>query len=368
MVKRIDKDYARFRDLIKGKIRKDLRKYISHGELIGKKGKYLVSIPIPEVRIPTFRYGDNSKGGVGQGEGDVGTPVGTGDADSGTGTAGDQPGSHILEVDVTIEELAKIMGEELALPKILPKGKSAILADRTRYTGISRVGPESLRHFKRTYKEALKRQLAMGIYDPKNPCIVPYREDKRYRSWKVKEIPQNNAVVIYMMDVSGSMGDEQKEIVRAESFWIDTWLHSQYKKLETRYIVHDASAKEVDRETFYHIRESGGTKISSAYALCSEMIKSDYDFNEWNVYPIHFSDGDNWGSEDTRKCIDILNEQVLPVSNVFCYGQVKSAYGSGQFKNDMDEAYAGNDNVITSEIKDKEGIYDSIKDFLGKGK
>jgi hypothetical protein len=68
-----------------------------------------------------------------------------------------------------------------------------------------------------------------------------------------------------MMDVSGSMGDEQKEIVRIEAFWIDTWLKSQYKKVETRYIVHDAAAREVDAHTFYHLRESGGTKISSAY-------------------------------------------------------------------------------------------------------
>ena len=61
-----------------------------------------------------------------------------------------------------------------------------------------------------------------------------------------------------MMDVSGSMGDEQKEIVRIESFWIDTWLRSQYQGIESRYIVHDVSAKEVDKHTFYHLREDGG--------------------------------------------------------------------------------------------------------------
>ena len=70
------------------------------------------------------------------------------------------------------------------------------------------------------------------------------------------------------MDVSGSMGDEQKEIVRIETFWLDTWLRHQYKGLECRYIIHDAVAREVDRETFFHTRESGGTMISSAYKLC----------------------------------------------------------------------------------------------------
>ena len=79
-----------------------------------------------------------------------------------------------------------------------------------------------------------------------------------------------------MMDVSGSMGDEQKEIVRIESFWIDAWLRSQYKGLESRYIIHDAVAKEVDRDTFFRTRESGGTMISSAYKLCAKMIDDDF--------------------------------------------------------------------------------------------
>ena len=75
------------------------------------------------------------------------------------------------------------------------------------------------------------------------------------------------------MDVSGSMGEEQKEIVRIESFWINAWLKSQYEGIETRYIIHDASAKEVDEHTFFHTRESGGTMISSAYKLATQMMK-----------------------------------------------------------------------------------------------
>jgi uncharacterized sporulation protein YeaH/YhbH (DUF444 family) len=290
-----------------------------------------------------------------------------GGENGGRGGAGEHPGDHLLEVDVTIEELAQILGEELELPRIKPRGRSLLLAERDRYTGVARAGPESLRHFKRTYREALKRSMAMGIYNPAEPVILPVREDRRYRSRKPRQVPQNNAVVIYMMDVSGSMGDEQKEIVRTEAFWIDTWLRSQYKKVETRYIVHDASAKEVDRDTFYSIKESGGTKISSAYLLCDELVKKSFNPSEWNVYPFHFSDGDNWGSEDTKKCVDLLREEMLPRVNAFCYGQVKSAYGSGQFKKDLDSAFPDHKIVITSEIRDKAGIYDSIKEFLGKG-
>jgi sporulation protein YhbH len=369
MVKKIEGDYSRFRQIVRGHIRKELRRYIQRGEMIGRQGKYAVAIPLRQIRIPTFRFGRNQVGGVGQGDGEPGTVVGQGDQPGCGGMAGDAPGRHLLEVDVTLAELAQILGDELSLPRIQPKGKNLITAERHRYTGIARAGPESLRHFKRTFNQALKRQMALGLYDPDDPFVVPIRDDRRYRSWKKQEVPHNNAVILYMMDVSGSMGDEQKEIVRIEAFWIDTWLRSQYKKLECRYIVHDAVAREVDRDTFFHIKESGGTKISSAYELCLTTIERDFPAELWNIYPFHFSDGDNWGSEDTRRCVELLEKELLPRSNVFCYGQVKSAYGSGQFKKDLEERFGGrHEKLIASEIRDKDGIYDSIREFLSTGR
>src|SRR5579872_94099 len=360
---KIDQDHSRFRAIVRGKIRQNLRKYISQGELIGRKGKDLVSIPIPQIEIPRFTFGDRQRGGAGQGDGDPGDPIG-GDQEGEEGDgrqAGSAPGEHVLEVDVTLDELAAILGEELALPDIQDKGKSKIINAKDRYTSIRRVGPESLRNFKRTYREALKRQISMGTYEPGNPVVVPIPADKRYRSWKTEAEPVANAVILYMMDVSGSMGDEQKEIVRIESFWIDAWLQKQYKGLESRYIIHDAVAREVDRETFFHTRESGGTMISSAYRLCHEMIESDYPSSAWNIYPFHFSDGDNWSPDDTRLCLKILRDDLLPVSNLFCYGQVESPYGSGQFVKDLRENTEGVDNLVLSEIADKDAIYGSIK-------
>jgi uncharacterized protein len=365
---RIDQDYSRFRKIVRGKIRQNLKRYISHGELLGKKGKDVVAIPIPQIDIPRFRFGDK-QGGVGQGEGQPGDPVGQGDGDgSGKGQAGDNEGQHVLEVDVTMDELAEILGEELELPDILDKGKSKIISAKDRYTGVRRVGPESLRHFKRTYREALKRQIASGAYSRERPMIVPVRDDKRYRSWRIEHEPVANAVIIYMMDVSGSMGDEQKEIVRIESFWIDTWLRSQYKGLESRFIIHDAVAREVDRDTFFHTHESGGTMISSAYKLCATMIDNHYPPSEWNIYPFHFSDGDNWSVDDTLLCVELLRTRLLPRVNMFCYGQVESPYGSGQFIKDLREHLGEEDSIITSEIRDKDAVVGSIKDFLGKGK
>lgn len=366
-VRRIDQDHTRFRQIVRGKIKQNLKRFVSSGELIGKQGQRYVTIPLPQITLPKFRYGENQKNGVGQGEGEPGKPVPGQDGD-GQGQAGEDEGKHSIEVDVPLEDLAKILGEELELPNIEPRGRKSLSSLAGRYTGISRAGPMSLRHFKRTFREALKRQIASGTYDPDHPLVIPIREDLRFRALQTRSIPQASAVILYMMDVSGSMGREQKDIVRIEAFWIDTWLRHQYKNLEVHYIVHDAVAHEVDQHTFFHLRESGGTKISSAYELCLQLMRDKYPAQEWNVYPFHFSDGDNWSTRDTEHCVSLLKDSMLPACNQFCYGQVKSAYGSGQFKKDLDTAFRGEEKVVTTDIQDRDGILPSIKSFLGRGR
>ena len=369
MSRSIDRNVRRFNEIVRGRIRKDLKRYVTQGEMLGRKGRETVSIPVPNIEIPHFQHGQRGSGGTGQGDGEVGQSVGRGQPGEGDGpgTAGDSPGRHIREVEVSLEELAEMLGEELELPNIIPKGQDTIVSEKDRYSTISRTGPDSLRHFKRTYKQALKRHIASGSYDPNRPVIVPERDDERFRSWKTVPLPQANAAIIYMMDVSGSMTDEQKEIVRIESFWIDIWLKSQYQGIERRYIVHDAVAHEVDEDTFYRVREAGGTRISSAYKKAQSIIERDFPSAEWNIYLFQFSDGDNWG-EDSRECTAYLEQKLLPVSNLFCYGQVDSPYGSGDFIRDLALLVPEHENLILSEIVNKQAIYESIRTFLGRGK
>ena len=336
--------------------------------MIGKREKEFVKIPVPSIEIPKFKYGKKQQGGVGQGQGQPGDSAEGADGEPGKGEAGNSEGKHVLEVDVSLEELADILGEALELPRIKPKGSKNIDSVKNKYSGRNQEGPSGLRVFKNSYKEALKRSIASGTYDSENPFVIPIKKDMRYLTQKPVVKPQTKAVVIYMMDVSGSMGDEQKEIVRLESFWINTWLTKNYKGLETRFIIHDAAAKEVDEETFFSTSESGGTLISSAYKYCKKIIEQDYPFNEWNIYPFHFSDGDNWSGDDTRFCINLLNDFFLPNVNMFGYGQVESKYGSGQFYRDLEKHMPGDERIILSRIESKDKIVDSIKDFLGKGK
>jgi hypothetical protein len=218
-----------------------------------------------------------------------------------------------MEVEVALEELASMLGDELELPNIQPKGTANVVAEKSKYNSIRQTGPESLRHFKRTYLNALRRQISTGKYQPDDPKVVPIKRDKKYRSWN--DIPQ----------------------------------------------------PQVNEHTFYHTRESGGTRISSAYQVCAEMIDKQFPVADWNIYCFQFSDGDNWG-DDNRQAFDLLGEKLLPASNVYCYGQVESPYGSGDFIDALEKEFSSNETLVLSEIPDKEGIYASIKTFLGKGK
>ncbi len=354
---RIDSDVHRFRQIVRGKVREELKKHLGKTELFGKTGGHIVSIPIPHLELPHFVH-DTGGRGLGQGEGEG----------LGGGKAGDQPGAHILEAEFSVEELAALLGEALALPRIAPKGTDELISPSGRYTGIATSGSESLRHFKRSYRQALRRLVVSGSYDPVNPRVSLVRADRRYRTWKSRPLPKANAAIVYLMDVSGSMGDEQKEIVRTESFWLDAWIRSHYQGVRTVYVVHDAAAKEVDRETFFTLRESGGTVISSAYELAARIVEERFPASEWNLYLFHFTDGENYSRQDSDKSADLLAEKLLPSLNLFGYGQVEALGTRGDFIDVLRARFGSDQRVALSRIPDRDAIVVSIEAFLGRGR
>jgi len=392
MVSNISKDKNRFKDIIKGKIRKDLGDLIVNDELIGKKGNDKVSIPLPGIDLPRFRFGqEDNPEGFGQGEGEEGDPIAPGsEEEEGDGPkAGEGAGEHTIEVDVTIEELAEIMKEELQLPNIEPKGKKRIKKEFERFASLRRVGPDSLLRFEPSYLEALKRTIASGEYDPDDPEIMLTKDDMRFRSWKTKEIPESDAVIFYLMDVSGSMTDEHKSIARKISFWTDIWLRSQYKGLESVYVMHDYEAYRVDRNTFFTSSTSGGTKIWSGYDLINRIIDKEYSPNDWNIYIFQYSDGDNWG--DNGDEFNILESELLPKINLMGYAQIDIPWWTshpyyarnmnqlsfedtdvqGPYLEDL-ETFADlskyGDKILTARLTNEYDILDTIKTFLGTGK
>lgn len=349
-------DLERFRNIVKGRIRKDLKGFMGKEELVGKQGDKTVSIPLPNIQIPRLRYGKN--GGVGQGEGNKGDGV------DGAGEAGDQSGQHAMEAEVSLDELAQIIGEELGLPPLLPKGQQQITTERARYTSIAREGPRGLRHTRRTIREALKRGIASGEYQP-GTMIIPRKEDMRYRAGEPKTQPHAAAVLIYVMDVSGSMGQEQKMLARQTCFWLNAWLRKNFKQVEVVFIIHDAEAKVVNEHDFFHTKESGGTLISSAYELALEVIRQKYSPEAWNIFMFQFSDGDNWSALDTEKCLQLLRDQLLPLLNRFGYGQVASDYGSGDYYRAVRTEFVQQvDQVRIAHLQERGDVMEAIREFL----
>ncbi len=361
----IGADNSRFKDIIKNKIKDNLKDLVSKEYLIGQQGARTIKIPITNIDIPRFRFGSNN-GGPGMGSGDIGDPVdgSPGKDKSKSGKPGNDPGEHEFNAEFSSDELAALIKEELHLPDLEPKEAGEISTDSNKYNGISNVGNEGLRHNKRTYKQALQRQISSGTYNPDKPIIIPERNDKRYKSASVETKPDVKAVAIYIMDASGSMGDEQRHLVKSQVFIIDLLLRSTYKNIESVFIIHDMEAHEVSRDDFFKISSSGGTLISSSYKLCAELLNTKFPFNSWNSYCFSFGDGDNYSNADNYDCGILLKDTILKNCNRFAYGQVKSDGGSGDYLEFMKANFADHPNVVMSHVNGSNDILNSIKSFF----
>ncbi len=378
MSRRIQEDNKEFRNIVSGRIRKELKKFIRTGKLVGmrpKGGKIIINVP--QIDLPTIRYGRNSTG-TGAGPGDIGDIIGRDPQAAPGNQPGDTPGD-VIPVGIDLDVILKFMKYELELPNLEPKDATDVFKEKIIYNGIKRQGPESLRHNRRTMRNAMLRMIQTGEYDPKNPVIVPIQDDKRYRSWNIKKIPQSNAAIFYARDWSGSMDDRKCDIVTNTAWWIDCWIRQFYERTESIYIGHDHDAYEVDQDKFYKYRYGGGTRCSSAFELIQNKIKFQFPVNQWNIYVFYFSDGENW-DEDNIKCIEIIKD-LQSKANLVGLGQI--LYGSYYWSNSPP---ADNDGSFLSAIKAASGIskdvvkmYDlkqddgddgneitMIKEFLGK--
>ena len=365
----IGSDQERFKQIIRGKVKSSIGKFIASDDLVtqNSSGK-IIKIPLKYIDLPRFTFGSKNQGGTGMGSGDDGDPIdGSGQKGKKSGDkAGEDKGEHDFSAEFTPDELAQLLAEELNLPKLDPKGKGKVSSEKSKYNKIAQNGNEGLKHFKRTFKEGLKREIASGNYNPMNPRIVPIKADKRYKTSSTQPSPEVNAVVFSIIDISGSMQEEQKHLVKSISFWIDLLLKNAYKEIENVFIIHDTEAEEVDRDKFFTASTGGGTKISSAYQLCYDLIQSDYPYSEWNNYIFSFSDGDNFG-DDNDICLNLLKDNILPNCNLFGYGQVASSGGSGEFGKFLANSIS-DEKLFLCEINDSNDIMTAIKLFFGAGK
>lgn len=359
-------DQQRHKERIKEAIKQNLPNIVSEENIILSDGKRVIKVPIRSLEEYRFRYDENSGKHSGSGEGDsrVGDVIGKASgqqgqgAGKGQGPAGEQPGVDYYEADVSVDEIAALIFEDLGLPNLQEKRLQEIESEAVRFTDIRKKGAMSNLDKRRTLMENLKRNASKG-----NPHVGGFNsDDLRFKTWEPSIQHQSNAVIISMMDISGSMGDFEKYIARSFYFWMVRFLRTKYSNVQIVFISHHTEAREVTEEEFFHKGESGGTQVSSAYKLALDIIQSRFPPEDWNIYPFHFSDGDNlpW---DNDLCVKMVKE-LMDRCNIFGYGEIREGYRGSS--STLMSAFSKLDDpkFISVTIKDKSAVYPALKKFF----
>jgi hypothetical protein len=353
-------DQARHQQKVREAVRQNLPDLVSEENIILSDGKQIIKVPIRSLDEYRFIYNYNKSRHVGQGDGSssVGDVIGvdpSGSGGAGEG-AGDQPGEDVIEAEVTLEEIETMLFAELELPFLSPKDKNRLETKDIRFNDIRKKGLSSNIDKKRTILENLRRNALSG--QPGIRGISP--DDLRYKTWEEIVQPTSNAVVLAMMDTSGSMGSFEKYVARTFFFWMTRFLRHRYENVEIVFIAHHTEAKEVSEDEFFNRGESGGTICSSAYMKALEIIDSRYPPSSYNIYPFHFSDGDNLTS-DNERCVKLIGE-MLKRTNLFGYGEVNQYNRSSTLMSAYKHiAYP---RFLYYVIREKNEVYTALKSFF----
>ncbi|WP_028561984.1 sporulation protein YhbH [Paenibacillus pinihumi] len=355
-------DQARHQEKVREAIKQNLPDILTDESIIMSDGRQIVKVPIKSVDEYRFIYNFNKQQHVGQGDGDsqVGDVLGVDpQAKKGPGKgqgAGDQPGEDYFETEVSMAELENLLFDELELPNLENKQKEQMQAEDIVFHDIRKKGIMSNIDKKRTIMENLRRNASRGISGISG--ISP--DDLRFKTWEEVVRPHSNAVVLALMDTSGSMGSFEKYVARSFFFWMTKFLRRKYEHVEIVFIAHHTEAKEVTEEEFFTRGESGGTICSSAYQKALEIIDSRYPAANWNIYPFHFSDGDNLTS-DNEKCVKLI-EKLMQRTNLFGYGEVNQYNRSSTLMSAY--KHINNKKFMYSIIREKGEVYKALKTFF----
>ena len=288
-----------------------------------------------------FLSGDKIKRPEGSGGG-----AGQGDAsDSGEGL-------DDFVFQITQDEFLEFMFEDLELPNLVRRQLAASESYKMVNAGISEEGNPNQLNIVRSMRSAYARRIALGAKkrrrrneiltelesaDEKTTsdlreeldlieralAKIPFIDDfdLKFNINRKQPQPSSKAVMFCLMDVSGSMDQRTKDIAKRFFILLYLFLQRNYEKTEIVFIRHHSTAKEVEEEEFFYSRETGGTVVSSALKLMSNIIAERYPLSEWNIYGAQASDGDNW-TNDSPICHDLLADNLLPVLQYYCYIEI----------------------------------------------
>lgn len=311
-------DRGRHRKKIEHAIKEGIHNIVAEESIIGKDGKKKFRIPVRGIKEYKFVYGENGTKKVGSAHGkDVERGQVIGEKEEGQAgkpdKPGDQAGEEFYEVELTLEQLADYLFKDLELPNFEKKKNANIVSKKIKRKGYRPQGIRPRLDKKKTVIQKLKRKnkaKRMGKLDEDGDEFSFNEKDLRYRHYKVHEKKTSNAVIVFLMDISGSMTKKKKFLARSFFFLLYHFIRSRYDQVDIVFLAHDVEAYEVNEEQFFGRGSSGGTMVSSGLQAVNEVIKTRYHPSSWNVYTFQCSDGDNWPAdndktiEEAKKIID----------------------------------------------------------------
>ncbi|HEY1710365.1 MAG TPA: YeaH/YhbH family protein [Rhizomicrobium sp.] len=285
----------------------------------------------------------------------------SGDGGAGGKQASDSgEGEDDFEFTMTQDEILDIFFEDLELPNLIRTTLKETPVKQWKRAGITTAGSPTQINLVRTMRNSYGRRLA--LHRPKlsdiermeadlealeqqpesesvRAEIAALKErlakanakrkwvafvdpiDVRFNSFTEQPVPTSQAVMFCLMDVSGSMGEREKDLAKRFYMLLHLFLKRRYKKVDVVFIRHTHDAQEVDEQEFFYSRQSGGTIVSTALDKMLEIQKERYATADWNIYAAQASDGYTQ-SGDARHCVDLLNEQVMPLCQYYAYIEI----------------------------------------------
>ncbi len=326
-----------------------------------------ISIPSKDISEPIFHHGQgghNTRVLPGNDQFTAGDliprPLGGQGQGSGSGASDSGEGMDEFVFQITQEEFLNFMFEDLELPNLVKRQLFGIDEFELKRAGISNEGSPGKINIVRSLRSANSRRIALTGKKRKHlkallleieqleknatpdlDKIQALKEEAETLEAKIKRtpwiddfdlkynlhvkhpIPHSRAVMFCIMDVSGSMDQETKDIAKRFFLLLYLFLQRNYEKTEVVFIRHHTNAKEVDEDEFFYARETGGTIVSSSLYLMQDIIEERYPSSQWNIYGAQASDGDNW-NDDSATCHALLSQHILPKLQHYSYIEITS--------------------------------------------